>query len=138
MAGSGLATLSREQLQQNGERAYQQLRRYGKTRVSWAQKLTFGLIKNDHYVQGFSDRDVAAFEAPLGIRELGTKKANVRLLDTVDAFEPDLVIAGHCDMITNATLSAIKQRFPRCAAAGTGIRHRTRHRQAAGAVVPKE
>ncbi|MDY6922243.1 MAG: glycosyltransferase [Pseudomonadota bacterium] len=95
--------------------AYQQLRRYGKTRVSWAQKLTFGLIKNDHYVQGFSDRDVAAFEAPLGIRELGTKKANVRLLDTVDAFEPDLVIAGHCDMITNATLSAIKQRFPRCA-----------------------
>ena len=87
--------------------AYQQLRRYGKTRVSWAQKLTFGLIKNDHYVQGFSDRDVAAFEAPLGIRELGTKKANVRLLDTVDAFEPDLVIAGHCDMITNATLSAI-------------------------------
>ena len=69
--------------------AYQQLRRYGKTRVSWAQKLTFGLIKNDHYTQGFSDRDVAAFEAPFGIRELGIKKANRRLLETVDAFEPD-------------------------------------------------
>lgn len=92
--------------------AYQQLRRYGKTRVSWAQKLTFGLIKNDHYVQTFSDRDVAAFEAPLGIRELGKKKANQRLLETVEAVEPDLVIAGHCDIITNDTLLAMKKRFP--------------------------
>lgn len=97
--------------------AYQQLRRYGKTRVSWAQKLTFGLIKNDHYTQGFSDRDVAAFEAPFGIRDLGVKKANKRLLETVDAFEPDLVIAGHCDMISNETLAAIKKRFPECAVA---------------------
>ncbi|SEA09463.1 glycosyltransferase [Microbulbifer marinus] len=94
--------------------AYQQLRRYGKTRVSWAQKLTFGLIKNDHYTQVFSDRDVAAFEAPLGIRDLGVKKANRRLLETVDAFEPDLVIAGHCDMIGNDTLKEIKQRLPNC------------------------
>ncbi|WP_444911645.1 glycosyltransferase family protein [Microbulbifer sp. PAAF003] len=94
--------------------AYQQLRRYGKTRVSWAQKLTFGLIKNDHYTQVFSDRDIAAFEAPFGIRDLGVKKANRRLMETVEAFEPDLIIAGHCDMITNDTLKAIKQRLPNC------------------------
>ncbi|MFC6977892.1 glycosyltransferase family protein [Microbulbifer taiwanensis] len=94
--------------------AYQQLRRYGKTRVSWAQKLTFGLIKNDHYTQVFSDRDVAAFEAPLGIRDLGVKKANRRLLETVEAFEPDLVIAGHCDMIGNDTLQVIKRQLPNC------------------------
>ncbi|RLU01362.1 glycosyltransferase [Ketobacter sp.] len=94
--------------------AYQQLRRYGKTRVSWAQKLTFGLIKNDHYTQGFSDRDVAAFEAPFGIRDLGVKSANKRLLETVEAFEPDLVIAGHCDMISNDTLTTIKRRLPAC------------------------
>jgi len=97
--------------------AYQQLRRYGKTRVSWAQKLTFGLIKNDHYTQTFSDRDVAAFEAPLGIRDLGKKTANKRLLEMVDAVEPDLVIAGHCDMITNETLAEIKKRHPNCAIA---------------------
>ena len=92
--------------------AYQQLRRYGKTRVSWAQKLTNGLIKNDHFVQVFSDRDIAAFEAPLGLRDLGKGKANRRLLETVDAFDPDLVIAGHCDIITNETLKMIKQRHP--------------------------
>lgn len=94
--------------------AYQQLRRYGQTRVSWAQKLTFGLIKNDHYVQGFSDRDVAAFEAPLGLRELGHKKANRRLLEMVGAMEPDLVIAGHCDIATNDTLTEIRRLRPSC------------------------
>ena len=57
--------------------AYQQLRRYGQTRVSWAQKLSFGLIKNDHYLQTFSDRDIAAFEAPLGIRDLGVGKIHL-------------------------------------------------------------
>lgn len=93
--------------------AYQQLRRYGKTRVSWAQKLTIGMIKNDHYTQVFSDRDVAAFEAPLGIRDFGKKAANRRLLETVDAFEPDLMIAGHCDMITNDTLKKIRHLHPR-------------------------
>lgn len=94
--------------------AYQQLRRYGQTRVSWAQKLSFGLIKNDHYLQTFSDRDIAAFEAPLGIRDFGVGKANKRLLEMVEAMEPDLLIAGHCDMISNDTLVEIKQRNPSC------------------------
>ena len=92
--------------------AYQQLRRYGATRVSWARKLTNGLIKNDHFVEVFSDRDVAAFEAPLGIRDLGVGKANKRLLETVTAVEPDLVIAGHCDMIKNETLREIRRLLP--------------------------
>ncbi len=89
--------------------AHQQLRKYGHNRVSWAQKLYFGLIRNNHCVQAFSDRDVAAFEAPFGIRDLGKRKANQRLLQTVEAFEPDLVIIGHCDIISNQTLAAIRK-----------------------------
>ncbi|TQV77649.1 glycosyltransferase family 1 protein [Exilibacterium tricleocarpae] len=98
--------------------AYQQLRRYGHTRVSWAQKLFFGLIKNGHYVQGFSDRDVAAFEAPLGIRDLGYKKANKRLLEMAEALQPDLVVVGHCDIIQNRTLEDIRRLLPAVAIAG--------------------
>ena len=64
---------------------YQQLRRYGHTRVSWTQKLHYGLVKNDHFVHSFSDRDVAAFEAPLRLRDLGRKRANRRLLETAEA-----------------------------------------------------
>jgi hypothetical protein len=92
--------------------AHQQLRKYGHTRVSWAQKLYFGLIKNGFLVQTFSDRDVAAFEAPLGIRPWGERRANLRLLETAEAFQPDLVIVGHCDVIDNGTLSAIRAMKP--------------------------
>jgi hypothetical protein len=98
--------------------ANQQLRRYGLTRVSWAQKLFFGLIKNGHFVQSFSDRDVAAFEAPFGIRDLGAKKANRRLLETAEAMQPDLVVVGHCDLITNDTLQQLRQMLPQVAIAG--------------------
>ncbi|MFZ5723700.1 MAG: glycosyltransferase family protein [Pseudomonadota bacterium] len=93
---------------------YLQLRRYGKTRVSWEQKLSAGLVRNNHFVQPFSDRDVAAFEAPLGLRDLGRGKANRRLLETIEAVEPDLVIAGHCDIITNETLAEIRRIRPGC------------------------
>ncbi|MFA7553095.1 MAG: glycosyltransferase [Spongiibacteraceae bacterium] len=92
--------------------AHQQLRKYGHTRVNWAQKLYYGLIKNDHHVQVFSDRDVAAFEAPLGIRELGKGRANRRLLQTVEAYQPDLIIVGHCDIISNKTLEQARQLCP--------------------------
>lgn len=98
--------------------AHQQLRKYGYTRVNWAQKLYYGLIKNDHHVQPFSDRDVAAFEAPLGIRDLGKSRANKRLLQTVEAYQPELVIVGHCDIISNQTLSEIRKLCPGVVIAG--------------------
>lgn len=97
---------------------HQQLRKYGQTRVSWAQKLYHGLVKNDYLVRTFSDRDVAAYEAPLGIRDLGGKRANRRLLQTADAFAPDLVIIGHCDFIENSTLESIRKLCPGVVIAG--------------------
>lgn len=98
--------------------AHQQLRKYGHNRVSWAQKLYFGLIRNGHCVQAFSDRDVAAFEAPMGIRDLGVSKANKRLLQTVEAFEPELMIVGHCDSISNETLAEARKLNPNLVIAG--------------------
>jgi len=98
--------------------AHQQLRKYGRLRVSWAQKLYLGLIRNGHNVLMFSDRDVAAFEAPLGIRPLGERAANRRLLETAEAFEPDLVIVGHCDIIKNATLEELRRLIPGVVIAG--------------------
>ena len=89
-----------------------QQRKYGHTRVSWAIKLYTGLVRAGHNVLAFSDRDVAAFEAPLHIRELGRKKTNQRLLQTAEAFEPDLIVMGHCDLIDNDTFAEIRRRTP--------------------------
>jgi hypothetical protein len=93
---------------------YDRLRSYGVNRISWAEKLKYGLIRNNHYVRSFSDRDVAAFEAPLGIRELGKKAANKRFLETVEGSDPDLIIIGHTDIISVETLKLIRQRRPEC------------------------
>ena len=98
--------------------AHQQLRKYGATRVSWARKLELGLVKAGYDVHAFSDRDVAAFEAPLGLRPVGRLRANRRLLEMAEAVEPDLVIAGHCDIVTNDTLAELRRRRP-----GTVIVH---------------
>lgn len=92
--------------------ANKQLRRYGKTHGNWVEKLANGLIKNDHYVLSFSERDVAAFEAPLGLRDLGWRQANRRVVEMAIASEPDLVVLGHCDKITNDSVREIKRELP--------------------------
>ncbi|MCQ3828846.1 glycosyltransferase family 1 protein [Microbulbifer elongatus] len=97
---------------------HHQYRKYGHLRVSWARKLYTGLIRAGHNVLAFSDRDVAKFEAPLGIRDLGRKRTNKRLLQTVDAFQPELIIFGHCDLIDNATFTEIRRRHPDVILAG--------------------
>jgi hypothetical protein len=97
---------------------HHQIKKYGNIRVSWTQKLFFGLVRNGHCVQPFSDRDVAAFEAPFGIRELGKKASNKRLLQTVESFQPDLIIVGHCDIITNQTIEQARQLCPNVVIAG--------------------
>lgn len=94
--------------------SYRRLRSYGATRVSWAQKMDFGFIRDNHYVQAFSDRDVAAYESPFGIRELGFKKANRRLLEVSESFEPDMVVVGHSDIVTSETLREIRRQKPGC------------------------
>lgn len=92
---------------------YQQLRRYDRQlRTSWVEKLAYGMIRNDHYVHSFSDRDVAAFEAPLGLRDLGYGRANKRLLELALAVEPDLLVIGHSDIISNKTLKKIRAGLP--------------------------
>ncbi len=88
---------------------FAQLRRHGNTRVSWFIKLHRGLIQNGHYVHFFSDRDTAAFEAPFGLRDLGKKKANKRLIETAAEIEPSLIIIGHADIISNETIKALKE-----------------------------
>lgn len=40
------------------------IRRYGNTKVATGRKLFNGLIRNNHKVLEFSDRDIAHFEAP--------------------------------------------------------------------------
>lgn len=88
------------------------IRRYGKVKVGTGRKLFAGMIRNNHKVLEFSERDIARFEAPLKIRPIGIPIANKKLIETADNFRPNLIIMGHCDMITNKTLQTIRKVLP--------------------------
>jgi len=89
-----------------------QLRKYGKAQVSTELKLFNGFVRLKHNVQIFSERDTAAYEAPFGWRNLGRGKANRRLVETCENFQPQLLMLGHCDIIRNKTLAEIRRRLP--------------------------
>lgn len=89
-----------------------QMRRFGKARVSTEQKLYNGFIRNNHHLLHFSDRDMASFLAPFGLRDLGIGKMNRRLIETASNFQPGLILLGHCDLIANETLDEIRKLVP--------------------------
>lgn len=91
---------------------YAQARRFGQIHVSNEHKLWNGLIKNGHNILHYSDRDMAAFLAPFRLRDLGKGKANKMLIRTALNFRPDLMLLGHCDIIKNETLAAIRKELP--------------------------
>ena len=89
-----------------------QWHRYGALRVSTSRKLYHGLIRGNHQVLEFSDRDLARYEAPLKIKPIGRRRANHRLLETCENYQPEMILLGHADLIENQTLLDIKRRHP--------------------------
>ena len=83
------------------------IRRYGHVKVSTGRRLFNGMIRNNWKVCEYSERDIAKFEAPLGIKPLGIRAANRRFIETFENFKPDAVLMGHSDLLTNETLKTI-------------------------------
>ena len=88
------------------------LRNYGNTKFYTGYKFSNGIIRLNHRLLEFSDRDVARFESPFGIRPLGRRVANRKLIETCDNFKPDLILIGHCDIIRENTLREIRELLP--------------------------
>lgn len=91
---------------------HNQLRRLGEARVRNEHKFHYGFVRNNHDTFHFSDRDMSAFYAPLGIRPIGRKIVNRKLIEGCEKFRPDLLMIGHCDAIENKTLLEIKNILP--------------------------
>lgn len=88
-------------------------RKYAGWYESIDNKLTRGLTLNGHYVYDFSYRDVAKNEALLPSKKLGIRKVNERLIQTCEHLAPDILLLGHSEIIDNATIQKIRQRFPK-------------------------
>ena len=83
------------------------IRKEGRFVFGIPYKLTQGLARLDHFVFNFSDRDVAA-SSILRARWLGAGHANRQLIRICKELRPDLLLLGHCCLITPETVNAIR------------------------------
>lgn len=90
-----------------------QIRQYGNLKMAPGRKLACGAVRNNYRLAEFSDRDIARFLAPLGIRRLGGYLANRKLIQTARNFRPDILLIGHCDYVRNWALDEIRRALPR-------------------------
>lgn len=86
--------------------------KFGMDYYSGNNKISNGLIRNGHMVHNFSYRDVARHQAPMQIKSLGIQKMNRRLIETVQAIEPDLLLLGHSEFVSNQALYEIRRLQP--------------------------
>lgn len=87
------------------------LRENGANYYAMPYKLSNGLTRLGHFVFNYSDRDVANANL-FRIRELGQGRANKKLIGVCHEVEPDLLLLGHCSLITPETVSAIRTAHP--------------------------
>ncbi len=71
-----------------------------------------GLIRNNHFVYFFSDRDEVRTLSPLGIRAIGQHRANQKLLSVVKDLRPDIILMTHVNLIEEETFRIIKRQYP--------------------------
>lgn len=74
------------------------------------QKLRNGLVRAGAGVTWFSDRDWAA--QVLGLRWIGRRHANRRLVELAETIAPDVLILMHADLISEATVREIRRNCP--------------------------
>jgi hypothetical protein len=79
---------------------------------SVAPKLSRGLVRAGHAVVDFADRDAARQGNILGARKLGIAAANRALARLAIDMRPDLLLLGHADTITAATIADLRRALP--------------------------
>ena len=76
------------------------------------QKLINGFTRNGHNVYVFNDRDFARANNAFGSSKLGRTRLNAKVIEVAREFEPDLIVLGHCKLVENATLDAVRGVLP--------------------------
>lgn len=91
-----------------GKRADNLARYYASDR-----KISNGLIRNGHCVWEVSYRDAARYLSPLAKNKgWGSKSMNAALIPLAEEFSAELILLGHCELVTPQTLAALRQKLP--------------------------
>jgi glycosyltransferase involved in cell wall biosynthesis len=86
-------------------------RHNGRLFYNTGRRINNGLIRLNHSVLEFSDRDIVSYYR--SIRDLsGSKKLNLKLIEVISNYVPNIIILGHADLIKTETLNFIKKNYP--------------------------
>ena len=86
--------------------------KYGQWYMGLDSKLSMGLTQLGHCVVDFSHRDIARAENIFKRKKFGAGVMNKRLLTTVENFQPEIVLLGHSELVTEDTIRSIRSRLP--------------------------
>ena len=81
----------------------------GRLHYNTGKRINNGFIRLGHNVLQLSDRDILSyyrnFTDPKGV-----KKLNQKIINTYNAFKPNLIVIGHADNVQKSTLEYLKNR----------------------------
>ena len=86
-------------------------RHNGRLFYNTGKRINNGLIRLNHSVLEFSDRDIVSYYRSINDTN-GSKRLNKKLIEVISNYVPDLIILGHADLIKKDTLSFIKKNYP--------------------------
>jgi hypothetical protein len=76
------------------------------------QKLINGLTRLGHNVVAINDRDVARYANIFRSQSSGIKAMNRKVVEAARAYQPEMVMLGHCKHVSNDTLAEIREICP--------------------------
>ena len=82
----------------------------GRLFFNTGRRLNNGFIRLGHSVLEFSDRDIVKHYKSIKDYS-GSKTLNIKLINTVYNYKPDLLIFGHADLIKDTTLNYLKDNY---------------------------
>ena len=87
-------------------------RHNGRLFYNTGRRINNGFVRLNHSVLTISDRDIISSNR--SIKDIdGSKKLNLKLLETISNYVPDMIVFGHADLIHLATLKFIKTYYPK-------------------------
>ena len=78
-------------------------RHNGRLFYNTGKRINNGLIRLNHSVLEFSDRDIVSYYRSLNDIN-GSKRLNNKLIEVISNYVPDIIILGHADLIKKETL----------------------------------
>ncbi len=83
----------------------------GRLFYNTGRRINNGFVRLNHSVLTISDRDIISNHRTLKDMD-GSKKLNLKVLDTISNYVPDLIVFGHADSINIDTLDFIRAYYP--------------------------